>query len=810
MKFYLFNGLRIEEGTHPALIKRAKERALLAYLLLHPNVPHTRDKLIEVLWSEQGSERTSRNFSNVLYRLQQWIGKKWLVVNLHSVVLQQTNDLIVDVWEFDQLWARGDPIALEQAILLYSPQLTAPVPALAPELNEGWITPLQTHYHERFLQGLRRLGEFAEQQQNIEAAVHYFHRLLHSDPLDEIAALGVMRTNLQLGRPANAVQTYEQVTATLARELRIAQSIGAIDGGTEIAGGTVTFTTKSTVTIPKLSMKGGELRGVDNFVISKEWLFGAGVVRGNGLTNTITLAEGAKMKYGGETSNATISNRKLINNGEISCPATPCSLNLNDGAWLENTDKGTFIASTGTIGGNRGEFWNSGMFTKTSSNALQISTQVSFTNDGQVYLNKGDTTFGGTYRQEAPGITLLDGGNLVGPTASSAVYFNGGQFGGNGMIDSDVVNNEALLEVGIDINTLRIKGEYQQGPLGKIKFQVGGKTPGTGHDQLLVDQALTISGTIILQAENGYSPAVNDVVVLIDSSTIIGTDHFLPATLGTHKLAYNSGEVLLMAYPNLFVSDSFGYEGAYGSSNWNFRVDLDRPVIVPIHVNYTIASGSAVISSDLVEVSGTLKIPANQTNVWFTVPVMGDTFVEPDETFTASLLNPIHATIARAQGTGTIRNDDAQAVIGAGGGQLQSTFGLGMSFPAGAVQEDTTVSAHLTQPTPTQEQMRVAATIPPANTVAFEITAKDANGAPITTFAKAFQLSFTYTDEQIAGLDEANLGLANWDSAKQQWVDVVTTVNTSSNTITASLNQPHLYAITSGQLNQIFIPIVLK
>ncbi len=41
-----------------------------------------------------------------------------------------------------------------------------------------------------------------------------------------------------------------------------------------------------------------------------------------------------------------------------------------------------------------------------------------------------------------------------------------------------------------------------------------------------------------------------------------------------------------------------------------------------------------------------------------TVPIIGDTLIEPNETFFVNLSTPTNATISKAQGIGTITNDD--------------------------------------------------------------------------------------------------------------------------------------------------------
>ena len=62
--------------------------------------------------------------------------------------------------------------------------------------------------------------------------------------------------------------------------------------------------------------------------------------------------------------------------------------------------------------------------------------------------------------------------------------------------------------------------------------------------------------------------------------------------------------------------------------------------------------------------SGTLTFAAGTTTGTITVPVNGDTTVEPDETFFVNLSSPTNATIGDGQGLGTILNDDTTISIG--------------------------------------------------------------------------------------------------------------------------------------------------
>jgi hypothetical protein len=62
--------------------------------------------------------------------------------------------------------------------------------------------------------------------------------------------------------------------------------------------------------------------------------------------------------------------------------------------------------------------------------------------------------------------------------------------------------------------------------------------------------------------------------------------------------------------------------------------------------------------ADYTATSGTLTFTPGQTTKTVTVPIVGDTLDEADETFTLALTSPTNATIADGVGLGTITDDD--------------------------------------------------------------------------------------------------------------------------------------------------------
>ena len=115
--------------------------------------------------------------------------------------------------------------------------------------------------------------------------------------------------------------------------------------------------------------------------------------------------------------------------------------------------------------------------------------------------------------------------------------------------------------------------------------------------------------------------------------------------------------------PALSIADATVPEGNAGTSIATFTVSLSASSPVPVSVTYATANGTATAGSDYTAVPPTvLTIPANTLSGTLTVTVTGDTAGEANETFVVNLSAPVNATIADAQGVGTITNDEAGPV----------------------------------------------------------------------------------------------------------------------------------------------------
>ena len=126
----------------------------------------------------------------------------------------------------------------------------------------------------------------------------------------------------------------------------------------------------------------------------------------------------------------------------------------------------------------------------------------------------------------------------------------------------------------------------------------------------------------------------------------------------------------LLAIPTLAIAPTTATqnEGNSGTTPFTFTVTRSGDTTGVSSANYAV-TGNAADGADFggvtLPITGTVSFAAGETSKVITVPVSGDTLVEPDETFTITLSSPTNATITTPTATGTITNDDTALAIAA-------------------------------------------------------------------------------------------------------------------------------------------------
>src|SRR5262249_6648368 len=110
---------------------------------------------------------------------------------------------------------------------------------------------------------------------------------------------------------------------------------------------------------------------------------------------------------------------------------------------------------------------------------------------------------------------------------------------------------------------------------------------------------------------------------------------------------------------SIYINNVSVVEGNSGTASAVFTVSLPTASAQTVTVAYATADGTATAASgDYQAATATLAFNPVYLHDALPISVNGDTLVEPDETFAVNLSSPTNATITKAQGVGTIVNDD--------------------------------------------------------------------------------------------------------------------------------------------------------
>jgi DNA-binding SARP family transcriptional activator len=210
MEFLILGPLEVLEDGRQLDLGGAKQRALLAILLLHANEVVSADRLIDAIWEEAPPETAQKALQVYVSQLRKALGKDRLATKAPGYRLRVAEDEL-DLDRFQRL-AEKRP---REALTLWRGP------------------PLAEFSYQRFAQAeIARLDELrlACLEQRIEqdlaqgrqaALVGELERLVREHPLRERLRAQMMLALYRSGRQAEALEAYQQARGVLVEELGI-------------------------------------------------------------------------------------------------------------------------------------------------------------------------------------------------------------------------------------------------------------------------------------------------------------------------------------------------------------------------------------------------------------------------------------------------------------------------------------------------------------------------------------------------------------------------------------------------------------
>ena len=221
-KLMLFGGFRLININGETLAPNSrKAKALLAWLAVNPDRQHPREQLAAVLWPDSDEIQGRHSLRQALAELRKVLPddagplhttKDWIVLDSEQIA--------VDVIDFDKELTSGTDMALDRAIELYTGAFLEGCNPHSDSFDE-WLETYRNDYSIRASAALeQRLASLLEQGED-ERVAYFAVRLLGIDPLREQAYRALLWAHVRLGNHAAALRWYRRCQNVLQRELGV-------------------------------------------------------------------------------------------------------------------------------------------------------------------------------------------------------------------------------------------------------------------------------------------------------------------------------------------------------------------------------------------------------------------------------------------------------------------------------------------------------------------------------------------------------------------------------------------------------------
>jgi hypothetical protein len=128
-------------------------------------------------------------------------------------------------------------------------------------------------------------------------------------------------------------------------------------------------------------------------------------------------------------------------------------------------------------------------------------------------------------------------------SAGGTFNCNEGVCSGAGFISGDVNNDGGTISPVNSPGVMAIAGNFAQSAGSTLSIELGGTTSGTEHDQLLIDGAASIDGTLEVSLVDGFQPTLGDAFDVLDFGSLTGGFHTITLPELTGGLAWDDSAI---------------------------------------------------------------------------------------------------------------------------------------------------------------------------------------------------------------------------------------------------------------------------
>lgn len=215
-------------GTSINEFESSKVRALLAYLMLESDRPHSREHLSGLFWADYDESRAGKSLRQALSNLRKSIrdndaGDPLLAINAESIrAVANHPQLWLDTIIFENLLAQSEKHShrkfetctacaarLEQAAELYRGELLTSFFLKESDSFQNWLVTRREYFHQKIITVLENLSAYYERRYEYKKAISHARRLVSLDEWREESHTLLMRLLASDSQRSAALKQYK-------------------------------------------------------------------------------------------------------------------------------------------------------------------------------------------------------------------------------------------------------------------------------------------------------------------------------------------------------------------------------------------------------------------------------------------------------------------------------------------------------------------------------------------------------------------------------------------------------------------------
>lgn len=232
----MFGGLELSYGDKKICENANRSKKLwnlLAYMITHRKRNISQSEFIDILWSQTECTNPESALKNLQYRVRNLLEpilterETFIISSRNSYHWNNAFPCVVDIELFESYIQKASNHLIEnrEKILYYTKAINLyKGDFLSNHTNELWIVPLNTHFHNLFLDATRKLADLLEAENEYDKMLKICTHGIQIDYYDEKLHLSLMKALKYQGNINTALNHYKTFSDLLYKHLGVRPS----------------------------------------------------------------------------------------------------------------------------------------------------------------------------------------------------------------------------------------------------------------------------------------------------------------------------------------------------------------------------------------------------------------------------------------------------------------------------------------------------------------------------------------------------------------------------------------------------------